>query len=202
MRVLNSIEEKILDRTLYLIGKTGSLSVPIRAIAKEAEVNVASINYYFRSKEELINKTKEFYIENVASTVKPLEDDTLSDMDKLKAFSEHVMDYCIRFPGITILSKEARIAENPDSLFEEIIRVTETMNQRLDQVLARAFQLSPKDIEVPRTILLASIVHPLERIIAENKDDHFLLDKDRRSAYIDVVLKMIGDLPKHMINVK
>ena len=198
MRELNSIEEKILDRTLYLIGKMGTLSVPIRAIAKEAEVNVASINYYFRSKEELINKTKEFYIENVESTIKPLDDPSLSDMEKLKAFSEHVMDYCIRFPGITILSKEARIAKNPDPLFKEIIRVTENMNQQLDQVFARAFVLSPMDIEVPRTIFLASIVHPLERIVAEDKTDHYLLDQDRRSAYIDLVLKMIGDLPKHM----
>ncbi|MFH5835891.1 TetR/AcrR family transcriptional regulator [Proteiniclasticum sp. C24MP] len=198
MRELNSVEEKILDRTLYLIGKTGTISVPVRAIAKEADVNVASINYYFRSKEELINKTKEFYIENVESTIEPLEDDTLTDMEKLKAFSERVMDYCIRFPGITILSKEARIAKNPDSLFKEIVRVTENMNQLLDQVLARAFKLSPEDIEVPHTILIASIVHPLERIVAEDKTDHYLLDQDRRSGYIDVVIKMIGDLPKHL----
>lgn len=202
MRVLNSVEEKILDRTLYLIGKTGSLNVPIRAIAKEAEVNVASINYYFRSKEELINKTKEFYIENIQSTLKPLQDETLTDMEKLKAFSENVMHYCIRFPGITILSKEARIAENPDSLFLEMIRLQENMNRHLESTLSKAFQMNSSDIEISRTILYASIVHPLDRITSENIKDHYLLDEDKRSAYIDVVLKMIGDLKKHMKDVE
>ena len=131
MRELKSIEEKILDRTLYLIGKTGSLQVPIRTIAKEAEVNVASINYYFHTKEALINKTKEFYIENVTFTLEPLEDDTKSDLEKLNAFSERVMDYCIRFPGITILAKEARRAETPDALFLEILRLTDLLHQLL-----------------------------------------------------------------------
>lgn len=196
MRELNSVEEKILDRTLYLIGKMGSLNVPIRAIAKEAGVNVASINYYFRSKEELINKTKEFYIENVESTIKPLQDETLSDHEKLHAFCENVMDYCIRFPGITILSKEARIAEDPDSLFLEIIRVTDEMNEQLRSVLLRAYTLRSSEVEVPMTILYASIVHPLERILAEDKKDHFLLDEDKRSDYINLVLKMINELPK------
>ena len=50
MRDLNSVEEKILDRALYLIGKTGSMNVPIRAIAKEANVNVSAVNYYFRTR--------------------------------------------------------------------------------------------------------------------------------------------------------
>lgn len=36
MRKLTGVEETILDRALYLIGKTGSFNVPIRAIAKEA----------------------------------------------------------------------------------------------------------------------------------------------------------------------
>lgn len=200
MRELNSVEEKILDRTLYLIGKTGSLHVPIRAIAKEAEVNVASINYYFRSKEELINKTKEFYIENVESTIKPLQDDSLSDIEKLRAFCESIMDYCIRFPGITILSKEASMTDNPDELFLEIIRVTEDMYQHLDIVLSKAFKMNPSEIEIPRTILFASIVHPLERILAEDKKIHFLLNEDKRRVYIDTVINMIGDLPKHMNN--
>lgn len=202
MRELKSIEEKILDRTLYLIGKTGSLSVPIRAIAKEAEVNVASINYYFRTKEELINKTKEFYIENVESTIVPLQDVTLTDFEKLKAYSVIVMDYCIRFPGITILSKEAYVAENPDSLFLEIIRVTEFTNQLLGEILARAFQLDPADIEIPRSILFASIVHPLTKITEENNAHHYLLDEKKRIAYVDIVLKMIADLPKHIKEIK
>ena len=38
VRELKSVEEKILDRSLYLFGKNGSTNVPIRTIAKEANV--------------------------------------------------------------------------------------------------------------------------------------------------------------------
>ncbi len=71
MRELTSIQEKILDKALYLIGKNASFNVPIRAIAKEANVkeanvnvNVSAINYYFRTKEEMMKYVKEFYLDN------------------------------------------------------------------------------------------------------------------------------------------
>lgn len=73
MRELTSIQEKILNKALYLIGKNASFNVPIRAIAKEANVkeanvnvnvNVSAINYYFRTKEEMIKHVKEFYLAN------------------------------------------------------------------------------------------------------------------------------------------
>ena len=36
MRELNSIQERILDKTLYLIGKTGSFNVPVRSIVQRS----------------------------------------------------------------------------------------------------------------------------------------------------------------------
>ena len=42
MKELKGIEEKILDRALYLFGKNGSTNVSIRKIVKEAEVNVSA----------------------------------------------------------------------------------------------------------------------------------------------------------------
>jgi AcrR family transcriptional regulator len=40
-----TIREHILDRTIYLMGKQGTTDVPVRAIAREAGVNVAAVNY-------------------------------------------------------------------------------------------------------------------------------------------------------------
>jgi len=69
MRELKSVEEKILDRALYLIGKNKTMDVPVRAIAKEANVNVSAINYYFRSKEEMLKQVRQFYLTNTESVV-------------------------------------------------------------------------------------------------------------------------------------
>lgn len=49
-------KEKILDATLHLIKSEGIDSVTIRKIASEAGTNVALINYYFGSKENLCMK--------------------------------------------------------------------------------------------------------------------------------------------------
>ena len=40
-------KDRILNSTLYIIGKEGFQNVTIRKIAATADVNVASINYYF-----------------------------------------------------------------------------------------------------------------------------------------------------------
>ncbi len=69
MRKLKSIEERILDRALYLMGINKTCDIPIRTIAKEANVNVSAINYYFRSKEEMLRLVKEFYIENTLTVL-------------------------------------------------------------------------------------------------------------------------------------
>lgn len=49
-----SIEEKIIAATIECIGKYGIENLTSRKIATEAGVNLAAINYYFRSKENLV----------------------------------------------------------------------------------------------------------------------------------------------------
>ncbi len=79
MRELKSIEERILDRTLYLIGKTGNENVPVRAIVHEAGVNIGAINYYFGTKDNMLSHVKQFYVENTMSTIEYLENESLDD---------------------------------------------------------------------------------------------------------------------------
>ena len=102
MRELKNIEEKILDRALYLFGKNGSLNVPIRAIAKEAEVNVSAINYYFRSKDEMVKNVQLFYIENMVLAYSKLDNEELSDEEKLILCSNEIMEYTLRYPGVLL----------------------------------------------------------------------------------------------------
>ncbi|HEY9594982.1 MAG TPA: helix-turn-helix domain-containing protein [Spirochaetia bacterium] len=48
--------EKILKATVGMLGKHGPEKLTIRQIATEAGVNVAAINYHFRSKENLVDE--------------------------------------------------------------------------------------------------------------------------------------------------
>jgi TetR/AcrR family transcriptional regulator, regulator of cefoperazone and chloramphenicol sensitivity len=52
-------QAKILDATVKLLYTTSPGELTTRKIAAEADVNIAAINYHFRSKEELVNRAME-----------------------------------------------------------------------------------------------------------------------------------------------
>ena len=49
-------QSKMMATALDMIGKQANLNFTIREFAKRAGVNLASVNYYFRSKENLISE--------------------------------------------------------------------------------------------------------------------------------------------------
>lgn len=56
-QVEKSVREKIIIAAIACIEEQGIHAITIRAIAKEAGVNSAAINYYFGSKEKLLDET-------------------------------------------------------------------------------------------------------------------------------------------------
>ncbi len=60
----NPIEQKIIDAAIECIEKYGVQGATNRKIAEVAGVNNAAINYYFRSKENLIQRCMEVTLEN------------------------------------------------------------------------------------------------------------------------------------------
>lgn len=61
---MNNAELHIIDAAIACIEKRGLQEATVRAIAEEAGVNVAAINYYFRSKEQLIDRVMEQTLNN------------------------------------------------------------------------------------------------------------------------------------------
>lgn len=52
----SSVREKIILAVIHCLEKEGINSLTTRSIAKEADVNIAAINYYFGTKEKLIDE--------------------------------------------------------------------------------------------------------------------------------------------------
>lgn len=77
MRVFNETEEKILDTALRLVANKGSFNITVRELSREAEVNIGAINYYFDTKDNMIELLKEFYIENTLDAYRNIFDDNL-----------------------------------------------------------------------------------------------------------------------------
>lgn len=193
MRELKNIEEKILDRALYLFGKNGSLNVPIRAIAKEAEVNVSAINYYFGSKDEMVKNVQLFYIENMVLAYSKLDNEELSDEEKLILCSNEIMEYTLRYPGVLVMLKEATNADKDDDMAKKIINITDSMNKKLDTVLERVVKPSKNKFTYAKMIFLSSIIYPTSDANTEELKNELISDKEKRIEYIRYILSVLKE---------
>lgn len=189
MRELKSVEEKILDRALYLIGKEGSCNISIRTIAKEANVNVSAINYYFRTKEEMLRQAKELYIVNTLSITAILSEE-LEEEEKLIAASNEVMEYIIRYPGITVLLKDAK--EKEDETSQKILKVSEEMSSGINLLLSKVLKEDNLN-QYKRMIYWSAINYPVENNGINQFSTSILEDREDRISYIKHLLWMLKD---------
>lgn len=94
-----STEERIKDAARMIFTKKGFLATTIRDIAMEADINVASINYYFRSKEKLFAFIMEETIQTLFNKVEPvLNDENTSLFEKIEICVGYYIDQVLENP--------------------------------------------------------------------------------------------------------
>ncbi|MBB6127261.1 TetR/AcrR family transcriptional regulator [Mucilaginibacter lappiensis] len=98
-----STEEKIKDAARRIFTKKGFLATTIRDIATEADINVASINYYFRSKENLFAFIMDETIKKLFDKIEPvLNNEDTGINEKIEICVGYYID---------------QVLENPDFIF-------------------------------------------------------------------------------------
>lgn len=102
---------RIIEAAADIIGKERNLNLTIRDIAGRAGVNIASINYYFRSKDNLIDEVELFLMQKLQLIYHKLADEALSAADRLTNWADALMKYLIDFPGILFMMG-TRVLEN------------------------------------------------------------------------------------------
>jgi AcrR family transcriptional regulator len=109
-----STEEKIKEAARDIFTKKGFLATTIRDIATGADINVASINYYFRSKEKLFEFIIDETIGNLFNKIEPvLNNENMGVDEKIEICVGYYID---------------NILENPDFVF---FIVSEVMSGRI-----------------------------------------------------------------------
>ena len=93
------IERKIIDATIECIEKYGIKGTTNRQIAIEAGVNSAAVNYYFRSKENLINRCMQVTLSN-AFDWEGIKLPAGSAKERCKAVFTEILLGGIKYPGI------------------------------------------------------------------------------------------------------
>ncbi|MDP4088221.1 MAG: TetR family transcriptional regulator [Bacillota bacterium] len=113
-----SVREKIVLAAIECIEKQGIHAVTTRSIAKEADVNIAAVNYYFGTKDNLINETLK---QTLNHAIMDLNEDLHSAEDvktALRNFLIYIMEGSLRYPNIVKANfYEPLMYNNYDALF-------------------------------------------------------------------------------------
>lgn len=115
-----STEEKIKNAARIVFHKKGYAASRTRDIAEEAGINLALLNYYFRSKEKLFNlvmiDTMRNFFESVSNIVNN-PDNTFKE--KIELFASDYIDLLFSEPDIPVFII-SEIRNNPEELLKKI----------------------------------------------------------------------------------
>ncbi|MGG6311214.1 TetR/AcrR family transcriptional regulator [Paenibacillus macerans] len=93
-------KQNIIQATLELIKTEGADQVTLRKISAVANVNLALVNYYFGSKDKLINEALKLLLTSFQTNFEVLDDPSLNPKQKLKAFILKYVDSVQQYPGL------------------------------------------------------------------------------------------------------
>ncbi len=152
-----STRRLILEAVVDCIDRYGIDKVTTRKIAEQAGTNIASINYYFRSKDELIAEVMSMTINHMMEDVIAAIDDQQQPFDKaLVEVFFYLIDGSARFPGITAAHLYAAVMEKRhDSLSGQ------AMSRVFEKLAERAVSEYPHKEQAEIRFLMAQIVSSL-----------------------------------------
>ncbi|WP_229212639.1 TetR/AcrR family transcriptional regulator [Dyadobacter soli] len=115
-----STEEKIKAAAGIVFTKKGYGNARTRDIAEEAGINLALLNYYFRSKEKLFQIVMAERIEKLFGVLAPVLNDAETTLDeKLEKITENYIDMLLEHPDLPIFVL-SEIRSNPEQLANRV----------------------------------------------------------------------------------
>ncbi len=92
--------DRIINETKYLMGKECKLKFTTRDLSKKADVNLASINYYYGSKAALVKRVEEEFYQLVEDVYSELNNNKRKPNENLQIWAEQLVKLLIEYPGI------------------------------------------------------------------------------------------------------
>jgi AcrR family transcriptional regulator len=154
-------KQHIIDAAIPLFAEKGFEGCSIRDLAARAEVNVAMINYYFGSKDNLFVEMVAYKATFMRGKLDEIENNPdLSDIEKIDAIIESYVDRLLSQPYFhRILYQELLRADRKD-LHEKIISIFVKNTRTLRTIINRGVEkkiFKPVDPELTMATLIGTI---------------------------------------------
>jgi AcrR family transcriptional regulator len=168
----NDTRSKILETAAEIIGRERNLNLTIREIANRAEVNIASVNYYFGSKENLLSEVEMLLMEKIRQIYTGLDDNSLPTREKLINWADNLIKHLIDYPGIIYLIG-TRVLERENTCLNIYLNLLETDLTPLVKELTGVKDETIAGFKVLH--LISGIVYPI-----------LIFSSDSETAVIDI----------------
>ncbi|MBY9080316.1 TetR family transcriptional regulator [Paenibacillus sp. HN-1] len=93
-------KQQILDATVALIREEGIAGLTLRRIAAKAGSNLALVNYYYNSKDNLLEEATRVLISGFDDAFGALENESLPPRERLLGFFKAYVGYLQQYPGL------------------------------------------------------------------------------------------------------
>lgn len=185
-----SVKDHILDRTIYLIGKKHTTDVTVREIAKEAGVNVAAINYYFSSKEQMFSQLADRFLAGFDEVMGILETPKIPVEERLRQWSELVMRHLTDYPGFLPVM-EQHMTTGPHDLFGRALGVAmQRAAILLSSVLRELVGSENEDrITFKLTLLISALAGPFPGLVGRVQQRSGIRDPSDRTQFLDMLIE-------------
>ena len=185
----SNTRSRILEATAEIIGKERNLNLTVREIATRADVNIASINYHFQSKENLLDEVELMLMDKIRFIYTNLNDSALSIHERLTNWAGSLIKHLIDYPGIIYLIG-TRMLERENTCINQYLSLLETDLAPLvkelignnDEAIARFKVLH----------LISGVVYPV--LIFSSSDQSAIInisDEDTRNSYVTSLIASI-----------
>ncbi|MFA5400697.1 MAG: TetR family transcriptional regulator [Dehalococcoidia bacterium] len=182
----------IIDTVLSMISEGGDHKFTTREIAARAKVNIAAINYYFGSKDDLIKLAEEDYFSRIAEV-------HMASIKTGKNVEAILLNYCMRYsefvlanPGLQrnmmsrLISDRQPRPEISLALQNNVMRIKKVIKERLSH-------LDDKALNHISVIFLSAVFYPilLTQYESELNIDLEYKDREKLRAYYRTLINCI-----------
>jgi len=186
-----SKKDKIINAALKIITEKGNMNFTIREVIVDADVNIASVNYYFGTKRKLIQEIEKKFIQTLLDFQTILTNPQISPKQQLFQWAYTLIEELVKNPGIVlILSNKLILTEQFDENIELFI---EENNRYLRTIIKEITGIEDDEqIQLKITRFNADLFFPMLFIKNSEKIFGFSIQDDEiRNKYVKSVIDSI-----------
>lgn len=156
----NEKQIEILETVEKLISEYGISGTSIRKIAKEAEINIAMVSYYFGSKEKMIESLFQYKIARMNTFLQGLKQEKkFTAKERLTKYLEKYLKTILtNNEFFKIMTREYSLKRISDPIGDKITEMKLTNLKIVEEILEEGFQRKEFQNQVPAEFVMSLVI--------------------------------------------